>query len=1309
MKVQLLKLQHTILSILQWTVLFVLMLCVLVVAITQTNFGKKQILKYAQQMANEHLNAQLTIGQLDGNLVNSLTLTNLVLHQKSDTIATVESITLNYQLLDLIYNRITFNQIELNNPTIKLHQLPDSSWNIEHILKPDTIQKDTSSTPFDMLITVHEFSIINGNVKILSVDSLLPKRIESIDTRLAASYSTDSQHLNISSFNCKISHPDFIIKNFRAQITNTADEVLLDLMLKTNKNKAYLLGNYKYDNIQKSEITLTTNPLTLSEFAQWIPLQYQLKIEPKATIIAKIENKNLSANIKLETGKQSAVLAIQSEQLVKKLIENLRVKTPDYKLQLELTKLDLRDWLNDKSMNYVLNGTIDADATGNNLQDLKANVQAKLNNSIAQGIPMHRFESMLTYSQGNAYGNALLRGSFGRIYIKPQVKNCVQKNISYKVDARTEHLNLAPFVGKNYPTDITMKLSLNGNGIDPKLMNLKTLVLMNASKIMSFNIDTVYANINYIKQNIDLKSFFIKTLSSDLTATGNYNQRGASNLNVLLNIYNARELAALVGIDSTNTSGTIAANLYGLPKDLKADLLLKLDSSYYKSMYLNSLILNANATIKNKKIDIATNGRLNKINAAGYELDSVTMRGNTDLTNYKIQVQAANKDLQTHANANIKLSDSIRINLNDFGLNYKDYNWFLKQNDATITMHGNDFAINKLTLHSLAPDTIQSAILDGTFSTSGNENLTLKLQNMHLPHLYAFGSNDQKLKGKLSFNMQLGGTAQLPTFNGNFLFKDTEYDGYKLNQFIGNIHYDDNYLHTNTSLKALNSAAITFKSKLPVGLRIDSMHIETEKFKNHEQWAQLGIDSMPMAFANAFYHFDYIAGIANGRLNLSGSPAKPNLVGNFKLADGKLKIANYGIDYQNINSNIRFKERNILLDTIYINSKKGLITGNGNLYLGSNLFSPVIENANLKIGLDKFKPFDHRQFNMEVSGGINVTTAKDSARFDGELTIPETMIYLPAILKLMGKSAKTEIPESLLAQQLANDKLMSDSIVFRIEPDTSSINTDAFKIPFLKNMQGKIKLKIPRNMWIKNDDMRLELAGDLELMKHQDFFEIFGDISVLRGQYSLLGKVFVIKSGTISFEGGEEMNPRLDIEAQYNFRDDLRESHILTLLIGGNMYEPVFRFKYDDQAITEGDAISYLVFGTSLSAIGGQHTGGSDASELAKMAAASLLSSQLTKLLGNTLNMDYVEYRNKTTYDNASLVVGKYITNKLFISYEQNIGKIADDDVDRYNLRLEYELLKYLFFQLTSSSRSNGFDLIFKFDEKNNPFSGKKK
>jgi translocation and assembly module TamB len=61
-------------------------------------------------------------------------------------------------------------------------------------------------------------------------------------------------------------------------------------------------------------------------------------------------------------------------------------------------------------------------------------------------------------------------------------------------------------------------------------------------------------------------------------------------------------------------------------------------------------------------------------------------------------------------------------------------------------------------------------------------------------------------------------------------------------------------------------------------------------------------------------------------------------------------------------------------------------------------------------------------------------------------------------------------------------------------------------------------------------------------------------------------------------------------------------------------------------------------------------------------------------------------------------VVGKYITNNLFVSYERNFGSAIEQDnqLAEYEMTLEYELFRYLFLQLTSSPIKNGFDVVFK-------------
>ena len=134
-------------------------------------------------------------------------------------------------------------------------------------------------------------------------------------------------------------------------------------------------------------------------------------------------------------------------------------------------------------------------------------------------------------------------------------------------------------------------------------------------------------------------------------------------------------------------------------------------------------------------------------------------------------------------------------------------------------------------------------------------------------------------------------------------------------------------------------------------------------------------------------------------------------------------------------------------------------------------------------------------------------------------------------------------------------------------------------------------------------------------------------------------------------------------------------------------------------SINEGDAISYILFGKGLDELSmAQQDDMQSSGTLAGNAAASILSAQLTKFLGNKLNVDYIEINSSGTFDNATMEVGKYITNNLFVSYEQRIGQSNEDDLTNYVVKLEYEVFKFLFLQLNNSDRDSGFDVIFKIE-----------
>jgi autotransporter translocation and assembly factor TamB len=231
--------------------------------------------------------------------------------------------------------------------------------------------------------------------------------------------------------------------------------------------------------------------------------------------------------------------------------------------------------------------------------------------------------------------------------------------------------------------------------------------------------------------------------------------------------------------------------------------------------------------------------------------------------------------------------------------------------------------------------------------------------------------------------------------------------------------------------------------------------------------------------------------------------------------------------------------------------------------------------------------------------------------------------------------------------------------------------------------------------------MRIELYGDLDYAKTGSYFELFGEIKTLRGHYDLLARRFQIQDGSVNFQGGEKVDPILNINALYTFRTADREKKSLHLSITDKLSERKFIYKLDGQQIDETEAIAYLLFGQSMnSTSGGQQSVVSDQANIIAMNMASqLVSQQLAQSLGDPLALDYIEVKAQDNWRSASFVVGKYLTNDLYLSYERNFGETGDSDTVPEIITMEYELTRQLFLQLmTGSEKISGFDIIYKFE-----------
>lgn len=1289
------------LKILGWILAGIIILILAALLLIQTAFVKRQIVRIAENQVNKNLYAVLSVGKLRGDFLTHLEMDNVLLTSLDrDTIAYVPAIHLGYRLWPLLKGEIWVKKILFDQPYINLVQMSDSSWNVANIVKPSA---DTSTFVFNMLLRLEEVKINDGSVRIDAVDTIFPRAVKNWYVDLSGDYRTDSIHADLKDFRFVTVDPELELRQLNLKGDWTGRMLRIeDLFIQTSENQITAQGYYDFSGNKKSYVNLNTQPLVLDEFKYYLPGDFHLGARPVLHLQAELEKDFLGAEMQLADQGQGLELRLNSHHLLEYFSDD---KTPvTYDLNLNIREVDLQYWLDNPDLQFIVQGMVNAGGEGLSPETMRSHITGNFNNMSVYGTRINQLDLVLDYLAGNVKGVLDGNASFGKLWIKPEINGLLSRNPQYRAQLETRDLNLAFLLGSEYPTSLNLNASLEGSGINPNTLNATGNVNLFPSHVMGYNIDTLTADIALISGEVFLDSLYAEAFGAELQASGNYILQDTADVRLKLHLDSVQPIIDLLDIgvlDSLRTRADITAHVHGIPADLRGDAFLRLHDTYYGEYHLDSLDLRTRAHVKESGKEIVAKAALKagSIYIGDMVFDSLEIALNTDLEHVEMAVKLDSRDIQAKLTGAARLGDTVLIALTGLQAGYKGYDWHLGEDTASIFIAKDEYEIHDFTLLSPGVDTTQVLFIEGIVRRNGNQDLQVGIRNVDVAEVTGLFATGQDITGLFNLDFRLLGPASSPRIRGRFDVDNATVQQYRLDSLQGRINYRDDAFRASFSLVPQDNGHLFASARLPVTLRLsDSIQFSIPQNEDSLR-LRLIIRDLPLAVMELFIKTDDVEGHIESRINVDGTMGNPRIDGNLHVVDGLVKIDRYGINYQNIQSDIYVETDNVRVDTLLIESRRGNMQAKGNAHFNQEIYKGKLDNSDLKITFDRFRPFDHRQYNMQISGEIDLTANSDSVYFSGEVTIPETEIYLPAVMRLLGRNTAVDLPKPLLIKELEGDSVTQPTITE--VPVTDTVEQEKPNLEFLDNLQGDLRIIVPRNMWIKTDDMRLELSGDVELMKHRDYFELFGSVDVIRGQYNLFGKVLVIRSGTITFQGGEELNPIFNIQAQYSFRDEGQVKRDLNVNITGDINSPELSFSLGDEPVTEGDALSYLLFGKSMDGLtSGHEQSVIDAADIATNLAANVISSQLSKILGNALNVDYIELKTTGSFDNASFVVGKYITNKLFVSYEQHIGPLENKDVARYEMTLEYEIFKFLFLQLTSSSISNGADVIFKFNSK---------
>ncbi|WP_373078217.1 translocation/assembly module TamB domain-containing protein [Zhongshania sp.] len=339
----------------------------------------------------------------------------------------------------------------------------------------------------------------------------------------------------------------------------------------------------------------------------------------------------------------------------------------------------------------------------------------------------------------------------------------------------------------------------------------------------------------------------------------------------------------------------------------------------------------------------------------------------------------------------------------------------------------------------------------------------------------------------------------------------------------------------------------------------------------------------------------------------------------------------------------------------------GITSGAGRLkLLGQGAFSPSSGPiGDIDISGENFTAVDLADANVLISPNINVSLAAELIKIRGSLAIPKgnfTLKSLPA------QASSVSADEVIISSQ---------------HSPTSSAS---------RPIDTQITVTLDDSFQFSGYGLSTRLGGRLRIaQKPQSAVQAFGSLSLYDGVYKAYGQDLSIQRGLLLFQGPLD-NPGLNITAIREV-----ESYQVGINIGG-FAQDIRSDLFSDPAMPPTDVISMLITGKVPGAMSQ-----SDANQVMN-AATSLGISQskgITNTLQSTFGMDVLNLQGGDSYEESSLVVGKYLTPSIFISYVQNLFTPAG------SIQLDYTLSKSLGLK-AQSGETQSIDLLYRVEHGKN-------
>jgi autotransporter translocation and assembly factor TamB len=528
----------------------------------------------------------------------------------------------------------------------------------------------------------------------------------------------------------------------------------------------------------------------------------------------------------------------------------------------------------------------------------------------------------------------------------------------------------------------------------------------------------------------------------------------------------------------------------------------------------------------------------------------------------------------------------------------------------------------------------------GTLSRTGSSDLRIRADGLHLERLARVAEWEELgLGGHLDLELEVTGPAAAPVIHGSFQLDEPRYRELALRQLTGQLAYADR--QAEVTFQAMDSVRQVLRASgtVPVDL---ALNVEGRRAVQRQMDVRVEADSLEAAVAFSSLGFlQDVEGLVSGDFRVGGTLDRPQPSGVLRLDGAAWTIEALEVRHAGVSGSLTLNPDRTV-DVTLDGNAIGTSTVRGRVILDP-LSDPRLD---LTIGLQGFQAVDRRDIMAVMSGQVTLAGSYRAPRVEGSLTVDRGVIFLDEFVR-----SATVVD-------------LTDPRIFDVV-DTTALSTRpllaGIRNPFLQNLRVDVDLSVPRDTWLRSEEMNVEMGGSLYMRYDRLRRDVVmvGELQALRGSYSVLGRRFDVQSGTIGFIGTPGINPSLDIQAVSRIRRPQAEPLDVSATVAGTLTQPQVTLSSEEQGIAESDLVSYLIFGRpSYELATGQQALVGAAAGAGVTFVSGTLASQLGTALSQGIGLDYLSISQAGDFGVASISgnplagtqveVGQYLTDDVF-------------------------------------------------------------